>query len=79
MPHLKVVRLTDRSRRPERMNETISLRRFSGRTKSGCFSKCSRRRSWYLDMRKKYEGSLTVETGVLWSGQSLPSSSCVSV
>ena len=35
MPHEKVERLIERSRRPERTNEITSLRRVSGRMKSG--------------------------------------------
>ncbi|MBW2543243.1 MAG: c-type cytochrome, partial [Deltaproteobacteria bacterium] len=65
----KLVRLIERSRSPPRIKDMISLRKCSGWTNSGLFSKCSSSRSWYFDIAKKNDGSSTQSTFCSWVGQ----------
>jgi len=70
MPHAKLVRDTDRSRRPPRRNETISLRYASGRMNSGWASMWRSSGSAYLDSLKNQLRSLSSHaTGFLWTWQ----------
>ncbi len=61
------------------MNETASLRRKSGTTKSGRSSYSASNRPWNFESWKNQFSSLTQSSGISWIGQVLPAATSRSV
>ena len=78
-PHFSVGRESETSSSPPLMNETASLRRKSGTTKSGRSSYRSSSWSWKAERRKNQFSSRTFSSGISWIGQVLPGPSSRSV